>query len=79
MHSGANCKNDQIISKIYGRTGWIMVKYVSESSQGFTHGGWTVLPRTRKGECHMMNWDAFTGVVALCQLVVMVIALFLGK
>jgi len=56
-----------------------MVKYVSESSQGFTHGGWTVLPRTRKGECHMMNWDAFTGVVALCQLVVMVIALFLGK
>ena len=55
-----------------------MVKYVTESSQGFTQWRWTVLP-WRKGECHMMRWDAFTGVVALCQLVVMVIALFLGK
>ena len=36
MHPGVNCKNNQNISKIYGRTGWIMVKYVSESSQGFT-------------------------------------------
>ena len=36
MHSGVNCKNNQIIPKIYGRIGWIMVKYVSEGSQGFT-------------------------------------------
>ena len=68
----------KIFPENYGRIGFPMVKYVTESSQGFTQWRWTVLP-WRKGECHMMRWDAFTGVVALCQLVVMVIALFLGK
>ena len=55
-----------------------MVKYVSESSQGFTQWRLDRLDPV-KGGCHMTLAEILMYSIALCQLVIMVIALLQGK
>ena len=67
-----------IFTEVYGRIRKIVVKYVSESSQGFTQWRLDRLDPV-KGGCHMTLAEILMCSIALCQLVIMVIALFQGK
>jgi hypothetical protein len=78
MHNGVNCKLLRIFQKSCGRIRKIVVEYTLREQPGFYTWRLDRLDPV-KGGCHMTLADILMCSIALCQLVVMVIALFQGK
>ena len=78
VHNGVNCKLLRIFQKSCGRIRKIVVEYTLREQPGFYTWRLDRLDPA-KGGCHMTLADILMCSIALCQLVVMVIALFQGK